>query len=156
MLIVDCSLPSPIAHSQLFVRRPPSQPRQSVPQGGINRQPVIHLAARSSPSVPSVDATSWLPARALRMVCHARVAHLTRAGNSEIPEKTASFPSPELSLFAKSLPVTRSWKVSKRASASACVLPFNVSVRMDAEAVEIAQPDPRKLISLMRLPSSFR
>ena len=41
----------------------------------------------------SVDTVSWFPRIAACNVCQASMAHLTRTGNSETPEKTASLPS---------------------------------------------------------------
>ena len=43
----------------------------------------------------SVDTTSCFPPSAVCNVCQARVAHLTLAGNSETPENTVNFPSPD-------------------------------------------------------------
>lgn len=40
----------------------------------------------------SVETASCWPSSAACNVCHASVAHFTRAGNSETPENTASFP----------------------------------------------------------------
>src|SRR5438132_7677997 len=41
----------------------------------------------------SVDTTPSFASRAACRVCHARLAHLTRTGNSRTPAKTLSFPS---------------------------------------------------------------
>src|SRR5262249_39375060 len=86
-------------------------------------------------------------------VCQARVAHLTRAGYSRTPPKTRSFPR---SLVAGTSVVSRSWKRSIVCRASSRVLPFRVSVISEADAVEIAQPDPTKLMSRTTSPSSLR
>ena len=48
----------------------------------------------------SVDTVSCFPSSEACNVCHARVAHLTRTGNSETPEKTASLPSSDRFPFA--------------------------------------------------------
>ena len=41
----------------------------------------------------SVETASCLPSSAACSVCQASVAHFTRTGNSDTPEKTASLPS---------------------------------------------------------------
>src|SRR6266404_2260333 len=81
------------------------------------------------------------PWSAAFIVCHAKLAHFTRAGYFETPENTASFPS--LSASPPCGPsVTNLWTPSNNCSASARVLPRNASVNSDADDVEIAQPDP--------------
>src|ERR1035441_448446 len=77
-------------------------------------------------------------------VCHAKVAHLTRAGESRTPQKTTSLPRSWLT--AESV-VSNSWNLSSSLSASARVLPLRLSVISDAEAVEMAHPEPSKLTS---------
>ena len=81
------------------------------------------------------------------------MAHLTRTGNSETPEKTASLPSSARFPFAGDRPVTSLWNWSKSVSASALVLPFRLCVIRDAEALEIAHPEPWKLMSRIESPS---
>ena len=81
---------------------------------------------------------------------------MIRTVYSRTPEKTSSFsrsgppsPGPEAD-------VIRSWNFSNRASACFCVIPLTRSVIIEADAVEIAQPDPWKLTSLSTSPSTFR
>src|SRR5580692_4403407 len=71
-------------------------------------------------------------------VCQASVAHLTRAGNSRTPEKTASLPMSGTGVSV----VSSWWKRSKICCTCSRVLPFSVSVISDAEATEMAQPAP--------------
>src|SRR5215472_16698058 len=105
----------------------------------------------------SVETVSPSPERAALSVCHGSVAHLTRTGYSRTPEKTASLPSSgEAAAPPSDFPVIRSWKRSKRASASAFVFPLTLSVIIEADAVEIAQPAPWKLMSFSTSPSRSR
>src|SRR6185503_563125 len=66
-----------------------------------------------------------LPASAAFNVCHARVAHLTRAGNSATPASAASLPS--LS-GAPPPPVSMPCTASKSAAASVRDLPLTASL----------------------------
>jgi len=50
-------------------------------------------------------------------------------------------------LAERGWPVTRAWKLAKRASASASDFPFSASVIIDADALETAQPAPSKPMS---------
>ena len=77
---------------------------------------------------------------------------MTRVGYSRTPANTASLPIVSDSVTTAS-PVTSRRKRSNSARASLSVLPFTASVISDAEAFEMAQPDPRKLTSLMTPPS---
>src|SRR5262249_51078580 len=91
----------------------------------------------------SVETVSCAPLRAARSACQARVAHLTRAGYAETPPNTESLPRSDRSpQSALTRPVTMSWNLSNSFSISALVLPFTLCVIMDAEALEIAQPEP--------------
>ena len=54
----------------------------------------------------SVLATAGLPSSALRSVCQASEAHLTRTGNWETPEKTANLPKAGVSGDFVGRPVT--------------------------------------------------
>src|SRR6185503_9376457 len=65
-------------------------------------------------------------------VCHARVAHLTRIGNSDTPPNTARLPSSSSSAGA---PVVRAWNSRNSLSTSATVLPLTASVMVDAQRV---------------------
>src|SRR5256885_15238171 len=95
-----------------------------------------HLVQVSSFSVVT---DSCLPSTAATTACHGRIAHFTRAGNLCTPANTASLPiSPSLTLPV----VTMSWTLSNNAFTSAFVFPFNASVRIDADAFEMAQPAP--------------
>ena len=104
----------------------------------------VHLAHVAH----SVVAGARLPCSAARSVCQASVAHFTRTGNSRTPAKTASLPSPRRP--APASPDRRS-RAGGSARTSARprprVLPFTLSVISDAEAVEIAQPEPSKATS---------
>jgi hypothetical protein len=81
---------------------------------------------------------------------------LTRTGNSQTPENTASLPSsgaafsPALSGDA----VTSSWKRVKSRSTSARLLPLTLSVIIEADAVEIEQPEPLNATSVTLSPST--
>src|SRR4029450_5308656 len=103
----------------------------------------------------SVEASAFSPFSAELTVCQARLAHLTRAGNLHTPERIVSLPTPlpPCGPFLSASPVSILCTLSKSSLASASVLPFNSAVIIDAEAFEIAQPDPWKLISLIT-PSS--
>src|SRR4051794_25810224 len=99
----------------------------------------------SCSGIYSVDTGCSCPCNAARNACHARVAHFTRTGNSETPEKTASLPSASAS--AACCPVTTLWNSSNICSTSSVFLPFKAWVIMEAEAFEIAQPEPWNDIS---------
>src|SRR5947208_746239 len=88
----------------------------------------------------SVDTTSPRASAAARSAYHASVAHLTRTGNWRTPASTESLP--RSSTGASGDAVTVRWKRSNSASASATVFPFTLSVMSDADAFEMAQPDP--------------
>src|ERR1017187_1341688 len=89
--------------------------------------------------------TGWIsPFRADFRVCHARVAHLPRAGESRTPQKTTSLPR---SLLTAVSVVSNSWNFSSSLSASVRDLPLRLSVIREADAVEMAHPDPTKLTS---------
>src|SRR5262249_55473948 len=104
----------------------------------------------------SVETTgSPLPTSSLiagRSPGEARLAHLTRDGYSRTPEKTASLPRSSTSRSTSGAAVTIAWKASKSASTSPSVWPLTLSVIIDAEAFEIAQPDPWKPTSSIRSP----
>src|SRR6266699_5092011 len=123
----------------------------------IYRTPLVAvLSPHSVWAGYSVDTVPCLPSSEACNVCQARVAHLTRTGNLETPEKTASLPSSARVPFAGDWPVTSLWNWSKSLAASALVLPFTLCVIMDAEAVEIAHPEPWKLMSRIESPSKSR
>jgi hypothetical protein len=67
-------------------------------------------------------------------------------GYSESPENTASFPS-DFASSGESDPVTSRRNWSKSASTSLRVFPFIELVIRDADALEMAQPDPSKATS---------
>ncbi len=112
------------------------------------RFPCAGPRTRSRSVAPSLASAAF-------SVCQGSVAHLTRTGYSRTPEKTASLPR-SAAPSAWPWPVIRSWNRSNRASASARVLPLTLSVIIDAEAVEIAQPAPWNATSRTRSPSSVR
>src|SRR5712691_2864235 len=98
--------------------------------------------------------TVWPGAsKAAFRVCHDRLAHFTRTGNSDTPENTASLPRVSASA-GSSVPVTRRWKRPNSSSASWRVLPFTAVVMSDADALEMAHPEPWKLASWMTSSSS--
>ena len=103
----------------------------------------------------SVDTRSPLASSALFSACQPSDAHLTRAGNSETPDKTASLPSARGSASAPGPSVNMRWTLSNRSMASSLVLPFSASVMSEVEALEMAHPAPSKEMSSMRLPSSL-
>src|SRR3990170_282128 len=109
---------------------------------------LLHLLSYLLISPYSVETVSFLSSNAARKVCHGNVAHFTLTGNSRTPEKTASFPSSPLSNTVSMSPVTRRCNLSKSISASARVFPFMLAVISEADALEIAHPEPWKLISL--------
>src|ERR1043166_4251935 len=100
----------------------------------------------------SVETASLFSWSAACSACQASVAHFTRVGNSHTPEKTTSLPK---SSASPAFPITRSRKRLKIDSTSWTDLPLRLSVITDAEAFEIAQPEPSKLRSCTR-PSSTR
>src|SRR3972149_5969632 len=65
--------------------------------------------------VSSVETVSCPPSSAARRVCHGRVAHLTRMGNSRKPEKAARFPSSRRSSGARTSAVAQCGKTLERA-----------------------------------------
>src|SRR5213594_3293622 len=89
----------------------------------------------------SSETVSCFLSRAASRVCQARLAHFTRTGNSQTPDRTASLPR-EVSTGSPGRAVTILWNRSKRRWASAFDLPFTASVISDAEAFEIAHPWP--------------
>src|SRR5256886_11393671 len=66
----------------------------------------------------SVDTVPCFPSSEACNVCQASVAHLTRTGNSETPEKTASLPSSARLPFAGDWPVTSLDRKSTRLNSS--------------------------------------
>src|SRR5713226_482767 len=102
----------------------------------------------------SRETVSCFRSRAASRVCQARLAHLTRTGNSHTPDRTASFPR-ELSTGSPGRAVTILWNRSKRPWASAFDLPFTASVIKDADAFEMAHPWPMNEMSAI-VPSSRR
>src|SRR5207253_3271421 len=87
--------------------------------------------------VYSVDTGAAAPQSAACSVCQARVAYLTRLGNSRTPAKTASLPSP--SPEAPVSPVGMVWRRWNSDSTSSSGLPITGDVIIAAEAFDIAQ-----------------
>src|SRR2546425_587562 len=102
----------------------------------------------------SSETVSCFLSRAASRVCQAKLAHFTRTGNSQTPDRTASLPR-EASTGSPGRAVTILWNLSKRRWASAFDLPFTASVISDADAFEIAHPWPTKEMSSI-VPSSRR
>src|SRR5882724_12329368 len=92
------------------------------------------------------------PFNAAIAACHARIAHFTRAGYLWTPANTASLPTSPTTLPL----VTISWTWPNIFSTSPLVLPFANSVSNDADALEMQQPEPTKLMSLIVPLSSAR
>jgi len=65
-------------------------------------------------------------------------------GNSRTPAKTASLPAVSRSTGVSVSDVTISWKLSNWERASSAVRPFTSCVISDAEAFEMAHPEPSK------------
>src|SRR2546422_3928494 len=95
----------------------------------------------------SSDTISFFAWIAASSVCHARLAHFTRTGNSHTPERTASLPRDPVSTGSPGRPVTIRWNFSNNSCACVFDFPLMASVMSDAEAFEIAQPCPTKATS---------
>src|SRR5262249_1686871 len=115
--------------------------------------PVNHRCRLPSPH--SVVTGSACPASGARTGCQGRVAHLIRLGNSRTPAKTASLPSVSVGSASAGAPVTIAWKRPNKACASATALPWSCAVIMDADALEMAHPEPWNAMSRIT-PSSTR
>src|SRR5207244_4638518 len=74
-------------------------------------------------------------------VCQAKLAHLTRAGNLQTPERISSLPTLLPRSCALDSPVSILCTFSNNSCACVSVLPFSSAVIRDAEAFEMAQPD---------------
>src|SRR5690606_1304816 len=81
------------------------------------------------------------------MACQARVAHLTRMGNSRTPASIISFSLASPASIKSSSPFTSLRKPAKSSRASSTDLPLMISVIIEAEASEMAQPLPSKAAS---------
>src|SRR6266480_408246 len=124
-----------------------------------------HRASRPLPSVDrgdvrgrhphSSDTISFFAWIAASSVCHARLAHFTRTGNSDTPERTASLPRDPVSTGSPGRPVTILRNFSNNSCAWALDFPFTASVIREAEAFEIAHPWPTKATSAI-VPSVSR
>ena len=73
-------------------------------------------------------------------MCHASVAHFTRTGNSDTPENTASLPS--ASAVTVRVSGHQLVKLLEDLSRFLLLLPFTLCVIIDADAFEMAQPEP--------------
>src|SRR3972149_4762234 len=107
-------------------------------RGNVHRILLIFLRVENY-SVETVFASEC---RALFIVCHARIAHLTLAGNSLTPEKAANFPYWSRSSPASAPSVTRGWNAVNNAPPSSRVFPLTTVLMTEADDLEIAQPDP--------------
>src|SRR5213594_4309861 len=90
----------------------------------------------------SVETLLPSPLSALRSACQLRLAHFTRVGNSRTPDNTASLPRPSVLTASDVSDVSMRWTPSNSRSASAVVFPFKLSVIIEADAREMAHPDP--------------
>src|SRR5206468_3945798 len=96
---------------------------------------------RHAHSSDTISFFAWIAASS---VCHARLAHFTRTGNSHTPERTASLPRDPVSMGSPGRPVTILRNFSNNSCACALDFPFTASVIREAEAFEIAHPWPTK------------
>src|SRR5215831_10842611 len=100
-----------------------------------------------------VTGSPW-PWSAARRVCQGSVAHLIRIGNSRTPSKTASRPGRAEASAAGRSSVSIALNCSMAAAASPTVFPLSAAVIIEAEALEMAQPDPWKPMSRSVSPST--
>src|SRR5206468_11728339 len=110
---------------------------------------------RHAHSSDTISFFAWIAASS---VCHARLAHFTRTGNSHTPERTASLPREPVSMGSMGSPgrpVTILRNFSNSTCACALDFPFTASVIREAEAFEIAHPWPTKATSAI-VPSASR
>src|SRR3989441_2331261 len=103
----------------------------------------------------SRDTVSVFASSAASSVCQGRLAHFTRTGNSQTPDRTVSLPR-DASTGSSGRAVTILWNRWNSACASAVDLPLTASVISDAEAFEIAQPWPTNATSAIVPPSTRR
>src|SRR5690606_12199635 len=89
---------------------------------------------------------------ALCNVCQAKLAHLTRTGNSRTPDNTSNFPK---SRPSGCVSVSIRCMSLNSASTSDNGMPFTASVMSEADAVEMAHPCPTKLMSSTRSSLTF-
>src|SRR5207245_11106196 len=153
--------PRPVAEQPIRVVSTSGQTADELRGGGVADR---HEASRILPQRSrrevrdghrhSRDTVSVFASSAASSVCHGRLAHFTRTGNSQTPESTASFPS-EPSTGSPGRPVTILWNFSNIVWASTFDLPLTASVMSEADAFETAQPCPRNATSAI-LPSSRR
>src|SRR2546428_1407854 len=107
-----------------------------------NRDETARLLGGSPGSVRGHDrhsreTVSCFRSRAASRVCQARLAHLTRTGNSQTPERTASFPR-ELSTGSPGRAGPILWNRSKRPRASDFDLPFPPADPNTPDALDMA------------------
>src|SRR5205814_9161222 len=107
---------------------------------------------RHAHSSDTISFFAWIAASS---VCHARLAHFTRTGNSHTPERTASLPRDPVSMGSPGRPVTILRNFSNSSCAGAFDFPFTASARRAADAVEIAHPWPTNATSAP-LPAALR
>src|SRR5215510_9508819 len=100
-----------------------------------------------------VTGSPW-PCSAARSVCQGSVAHLIRIGNSRTPARTASRPGRAEGSAEDRSSVSMALNCSTAAAASLSVFPLSAAVIIEAEAFEMAQPDPWKAMSRSVSPST--
>ena len=74
---------------------------------------------------------------------------MTRVGKSRTPASARSLPRSTPPLSREPLPASCAVTASKNAMASLALSPMTVSVSNDADATEMAQPEPSKAASLI-------
>ena len=89
----------------------------------------------------SVETNSSRASTAARSVCHARLAHFTRTGNWRTPASTESLPRSSTGRVRRRGDHLLE-PLEQRCRLRAIVFPLTLSVISEADAFEIAQPDP--------------
>src|SRR5215467_3556009 len=110
------------------------------------------IDGRHRPRYSVVTGSPW-PWSAARSVCQGSVAHLIRIGNSRTPVRTSSRPGRAEASAGRSS-VSMALNCSTAAAASLTVFPLSAAVIIEAEALEMAQPDPWKAMSRSVSPST--
>ena len=105
----------------------------------------------------SVETVSCLPSSADCSVCQASVAHLTRAGNfGDAAETLPACPVGRVRSLALGVAGNQAVKLLEELQRLFLVLPFRICVIIEADAREMAQPEPWNPMSLMASPSTSR
>src|SRR5437016_5239805 len=121
-----------------------------------NHEHTIGARAATWGSRYSVETEPVAGDKAACNACHARVAHLMREGKARTPSSAASLPRLETSagsVFTPGSRVTMATNRWNRFSASRWGFAFTACVISEAEAREIAQPEPSNATSAITSPS---